>query len=280
MCSPRFAGSYLTYCAPLRAITRNGALRFSTIFLLLACCAPWGVMPVGAAEGAPPGSGTVSSEELAEPETSTPPETTASPQPSDEMVVVIDPGHGGGDTGEVGVGSAREKDVVLAVALKTAAILKERFEVFLTRKDDVSLTEEQRAAEAKFRNADAFISLHLGASASASANGIGVYYPTDTATTPAGRTIAGGAGTSVQLQRRQFAERLSATVQASTAAATRGVHAVPCRVFEGLDMPAVLIEAGFVTNPVEEELLVSDAYQASIAEGLAAGIQAFLAARP
>jgi N-acetylmuramoyl-L-alanine amidase len=200
--------------------------------------------------------------------------------PTSKPVVVIDPGHGGGDTGEVGAKATREKDVVLQIALVTTELLKDSYEVVLTRREDVSLTQEQRSSEAVFRDADAFVSLHLGASSSTMANSIGIFVPGGSVTTtPAGRTMSAVPDVQRDSASRQFAGQLASSLHESTSATMRGVFAAPCRVFQGLAMPAVLVEAGFVTNPLEEDLLAGEAYQRSIAEGLAAGIRAFLSSQ-
>lgn len=238
-----------------------------------------------AAAAGPENGGAVRSEEL--PAANSLPDAPADERPtaretapSSKPVVVIDPGHGGGDTGEVGAKATREKDVVLQIALVTAELLKDSYEVVLTRREDVSLTQEQRSSEAVFRDADAFVSLHLGASSSTMANSIGIFVPSGSVTTtPAGRTMSAVPDVQRDSASRQFAGHLASSLHESTSATMRGVFAAPCRVFQGLEMPAVIVEAGFVTNPLEEDLLAGEAYQRTIAEGLAAGIRAFLSSQ-
>ena len=192
-------------------------------------------------------------------------------------VVVIDAGHGGADPGEVGGNGTREKSIVLEIALATADRLKDSCEVILTRRsDDVALTAEQRARDANYRRGDVFVSLHTGASTSTSANGFEAFIPAGTTTTRSGRTITAGSDRSNVESSRKLAQQLVASIYAATSATSRGVYSVPCRVFDGLTMPAALVEVGFVTNPVEEELLASEDYRQTIAEGLAEGIRAFL----
>jgi N-acetylmuramoyl-L-alanine amidase len=193
------------------------------------------------------------------------------------QVVVIDPGHGGSDPGEIAASGAREKEIVLRIAQVTAELIGDTYDVILTRRsDDTTLSDEQRASDANFRRGDVFISLHAGASNSASANGFQVFVPLGTSTTPAGRTIAGRSDSTIVEDSRRLAQQLAASTHATTSATSRGIYSAPCRVFNGLTMPAALIEVGFLTNPVEVELLASEDYQRAIAEGIAGGIRAYL----
>lgn len=234
------------------------------------------LVPAAGAAAAAEENGRVKTEELTAPDGAAE-ESVPRSSPASKPVVVLDPGHGGGDPGETGAAGTREEDVVLDIALRVADLLADGFEVILTRREDVALTHEQRANEANYRDADVFVSIHLGASSAVSANGVGVFVSSGTMTTPAGRTIASRTGQNGQAENRRLAEQVASSIHASTASTVRGIHAAPCRVLEGLTMPAVLVETGFVTNPVEEELLAGESYRQTLAEGLAEGIRAFLA---
>lgn len=249
--------------------------RLGTVAILLLLIAAVLVPAAGAAAAAEE-NGRVETEELPAPDAAAEepvPQRTAAARP----VVVLDPGHGGGDPGETGAAGTPEEEVVLDIALRTAKLLDDTFEVILTRREDVALTHDQRSNEANYRDADVFVSIHLGASSAASANGVSIFVPSGTMTTPAGRTIASRPGQNGQALNRRLADQVASSIHASTASTIRGIHAAPCRVLEGLTMPAVLVETGFVTNPVEEELLAGESYRQTIAEGLAEGIRAFLA---
>lgn len=192
-------------------------------------------------------------------------------------IVVIDPGHGGGDSGEEGVNGIGEGDLMLQVAQATEEQLAGSCEVFLTRRsNETTLSAEQRAGDANYRRADVFVSLHAGASSSPSANGIEVFIPTGTTTTAAGRTISARGDASNQERNQKLAQHLLTSIHATTSATARGIYRAPCRVFNGLTMPAALVEIGFLTNPLEADLLAGDEYQRTIAEGIAGGIRAFL----
>lgn len=196
--------------------------------------------------------------------------------PEPRPVVILDAGHGGGDTGETGVKGTEEKEVVLQIARAAGELLSDSYKVVLTRREDVALTSEQRASDANYQRGNVFVSIHTGASGTPAANGIELFAPTSTITTAAGRTIAASSDDSSGELSRRLAQQLSSALQATTSASPRGIHSAPCKVFKGLTMPAVLVEVGFITNPVEEDLLAGEDYQRSIAEGIAAGIRAFL----
>lgn len=193
-------------------------------------------------------------------------------------VIVIDPGHGGADSGETGVAGAKEKDIVLAVAHRLAEILSPTFTIVLTRSDDTASAPEVRTNLANSSAADLFISLHAGASGAAMANGFELFIPTNTTITPSGRTIAVAPSRLPADANRDLARCVAKALAEATSATDRGIHTAPCRVFRGLNVPGLLIEVGCLTNPTEESLLANGDYQGKIAQGIAAGIQAYLAA--
>lgn len=175
------------------------------------------------------------------------------------MKICIDPGHGGADSGAVGPGGTREKDVNLAVAKLLFKYLDPVADVKLTRSDDrrlgnnenSDLAERVRIAEAW--RANYFISLHCNAAA-AGARGVETY-----AYKP------GGEG-----------ERLARAIQKELVEATgfpdRGVKFANYYVLRKTSMPAVLIELAFISNPDEEKLLKDPAWQDRAALAIAQGI--------
>lgn len=212
--------------------------------------------------------------------------------------VVVDPGHGGGDTGVRGPGGTLEKDVTLTVARRLKGLLERGLgvRVLLTRDADAPVPPDERAALANNNKAGLFISLHANGSLRQPASGAQVYY-----LDPAGLTGAGGdeekAGELLPVlgggfrlvdvipwemaQMRFLAEsaelaglieeELGERVELNTHSVQQG----PFRVLVGANMPAVLVEMGFLTNPAEEAMLVAPGHQGNIAQALYDAIARF-----
>lgn len=243
-----------------------------------------------------------------------PPAAPAPPRPvrpADEPAVrtiVIDPGHGGGNAGAQGAGGTLEKDVALSIARKLRAELVNArgLQVFLTRDKDEDVELDSRTAIANNYKADLFVSIHANASRARGAKGSEVYFLSYQASDDESRWMAqleGAAapvseaapGTDLalilwdmaQAEHLEESSALASRIQEELAVVTgsegRGVKQAPFRVLVGAAMPAVLVEVAFISNPEEEKLLASDAYQAKIATSLARGIERFRrerAARP
>lgn len=172
------------------------------------------------------------------------------------MRIVIDPGHGGADSGAVGPGGTREKDVNLAVAKLLAGYLQPVAGIKLTRDSDRRLggSESDDLAErvriAETWRADYFISLHCNA-ASPAARGVETY-----AYKP------GGKG-------EQLARAVQAGLVKATGCPDRGVKFAGYYVLRKTSMPAILVEMGFISNPGEEKLLDDPAFQDRLARAIA-----------
>jgi N-acetylmuramoyl-L-alanine amidase len=219
------------------------------------------------------------------------------------FVVVIDPGHGGSDTGARGPGGRLEKDLALVIArrLRTAVVDSLGGQAYLTRDgDDKVPALDDRAAIANNFNADVFISLHANGSRASQARGTEVFFLSYTAVDDESRRLAQAEGAiaqspapgddvglilwdMAQAAHLEASESLAALLQTeiSRAAGTpmRGVKQAPFRVLVGATMPAVLVEMGFITNPEDEKLLASEAHQARIVEALVRGLGRFLRER-
>jgi N-acetylmuramoyl-L-alanine amidase len=205
-------------------------------------------------------------------------------------VIVVDPGHGGVDSGATGREYA-EKELTLQFAKALAERLQTALgaAVILTRQDDIALSDEDRArvantARENMHPADLFISLHAGASYSPAAHGFEVFYPTPGTDSGTGRPEGEGAAGGVRrrgysLVSRDLAETVARTLSSASGAELRGVREVPARVLLSVRMPSLLIETGCLTNTAEESLLASDTYQTQVAEGIAAGLTEFLNAQ-
>ena len=213
--------------------------------------------------------------------------------------VVIDPGHGGADQGARGAKGAAEKSVSLSVARRLKAALEGRLGVrtLLTREGDAGLGLDERAAVANNNKADLFISLHANASVRAEASGAQVFYLDleeygDDAQRAASAPreslpVFGGGSRDIEVVAWRFAQArhiersgtLARTIEASLRGRVtmnaRALQQAPLRVLVGANMPAVLVEIGFLTNPEQETQLTSDAYQNNIVQGIVDAIIQF-----
>ena len=213
--------------------------------------------------------------------------------------VVLDPGHGGKDTGAVGPAGTREKDVTLDVAHRVAPVLSAAgIQVVLTRDDDRFVSLEERTARANAFGADLFLSIHCNASEAKGRRGIETYVLDTTrdeiaarvaarenATTQESSTelasILGGMRMADQAARStRFALLLQ---RASTSAARSrfgdvvdgGVHTAGFYVLVGARMPSVLFETSYISNATEEQRLGSDDYRQLLADAIANAIKAY-----
>lgn len=211
--------------------------------------------------------------------------------------IVIDPGHGGHDTGAIGPTGLEEKNVVLDVGLRLRKLIEHRMgcQVIMTRSTDTFIPLEERTAIANEYGADLFISIHANASHDESARGVEVYYLNFTSDPEALQIAARENATSqesvYQLQSlikkialsekigesRDFAQIVDTRLAARLDAAgdpqrDRGVRKAPFVVLIGANMPSILAEISFVTNPHDERLLRKPAFREQIAQGLFNGI--------
>jgi N-acetylmuramoyl-L-alanine amidase len=211
--------------------------------------------------------------------------------------IVIDPGHGGHDTGTIGPTGLREKDVVLDVGLRLKKLLEHQSgcEVVMTRSDDTFIPLEERTAVANEKAADLFVSIHANASRDRSARGIETYYLNFTSSPDALEVAARENSTSQesvhQLQdliqkialtekieeSEEFARQVQKEVYRRTSQLSgkqrdRGVKKAPFVVLIGANMPSILAEISFLTNPRDEKLLRRPDYRQKLAEALYQGI--------
>ena len=211
--------------------------------------------------------------------------------------IVIDAGHGGHDSGTLGAGGIEEKDVVLDVALRLGKLLHDRLgaEIVYTRADDTFIPLETRTAIANKAQADLFISIHANSSSDASARGVEVYYLNFTsdpeAMKVAGRENAVSTQSVHELsdlvkkialkdkidESKELAgdvdEALYAGIEKGNAGLkNRGVKKAPFVVLIGANMPSILAEISFVTNPEDAEELQRPAYRERVAESLYNGV--------
>jgi len=214
--------------------------------------------------------------------------------------IVIDPGHGGIETGARGNYGTLEKDITLEVAKK----LKERIErdlkyrVVITREADVVVGLERRAAVANNNKADLFISIHANGSKRAKARGSETYFLSLNATDEESRRLAYFENNSGELENRlgeqdfddlklilwdmaqsaylkqssQLADLVQNQLNQLLNTQNRGIKQAPFKVLTGVACPAILVEIAFITNPEEEKKLQSEEFQTQVAEAIYQGL--------
>jgi len=215
--------------------------------------------------------------------------------------IVIDPGHGGKDPGCRIGGRYKEKNITLKIAKFLAEKLRKKIgcEVFLTRDKDIFLSLEQRTAIANMKKADLFISLHVNAHRDRRIHGLETYFlnmaTDERAVMVAARENATSEKNISDLQtilndlmlntKINESSRLAHNVQEGMVVNSRksykrikslGVKQAPFYVLIGAQMPAILVEVGFLTNSNERRRLVSKKYQQRVAEGIYAGISSYI----
>jgi len=220
------------------------------------------------------------------------------------QTVVIDPGHGGMETGAKGKFGNLEKDITLAISLKLKALIERNLglAVVLTRDRDVDVSNENRAAVANNHKAGLFISIHANGAVQRKAAGSETFFLSVNATDEETRRLAYLENNSTDLQNRldpstdddlmmilwdmaqnayikqssRLAELVQEELDAMLGTRNRGIKQAPFKVLTGVACPAVLVEAAFISNPDEEQKLASDAFQAKVAEAIYTGLSRYI----
>jgi N-acetylmuramoyl-L-alanine amidase len=215
--------------------------------------------------------------------------------------IVIDAGHGGHDTGTIGPNGLEEKDLVLEVGRRLGKMLETRLgaEVVYTRKDDTFIPLETRTAIANKARADLFVSIHANSSHDPDARGVETYYLNFTSSPEAlevaARENAVSEKSIYELQdlvkkialkekieeSREFAGDVQQSLHSGLAVKSpgirdRGVKKAPFIVLIGANMPSILAEISFVSNPSDERRLATGEYRQRIAESLYRGIAKYV----
>lgn len=233
-------------------------------------------------------------EEAGLPDASVPREMPAKTSALD--VVVLDPGHGGGDTGAIATGGRTEKDVALELAQRLAPLLEAQgLKVVLTRTGDSTVSLLQRTALANFNQADLFLSIHLNASPAPGARGPEVYFMSRDATdlwaselaakeNLEGEAFSGSglnlvlwdmAQTAYLVESAFLAETIQQNLNSIMGTASRSVRQAPFAVLEGARMPAVLVEVAFLTHADDLRRVNDPSFQDQVARSLAEAVAAF-----
>ena len=215
--------------------------------------------------------------------------------------IVIDPGHGGHDSGTIGPNGLEEKDLVLEVGRRLGKLLESRLgaEVVYTRKDDTFIPLETRTAIANQEQADLFVSIHANSSNDPDARGVETYYLNFTSSPEAlevaARENAVSSKSIHELQdlvkkialkekieeSKEFASDVQTALHGglstkSSNIRNRGVKKAPFIVLIGANMPSILAEISFVSNPTDERRLRTPEYRQKIAESLYRGISKYV----
>ncbi len=215
--------------------------------------------------------------------------------------IVIDPGHGGHDTGTIGPNGLLEKDLVLDVSKRLGKLLEARLgaEVVFTRRDDTFIPLETRTSIANQEQADLFVSVHANSSHDPDARGVETYYLNFTSSPEAlevaARENAASDKSIHELQdlvkkialkekieeSREFAADVQQSLHSGLSAKTagirdRGVKKAPFVVLIGANMPSILAEISFISNPGDEKRLKGPEYRQRIAESLYRGISRYV----
>ena len=204
-------------------------------------------------------------------------------------MIVLDPGHGGRDIGARGADGTLEKAVAMELAQLIAAQLQRDYKVTLTRTDDYHVDLDNRTALANHLNADLFVSLHTGGSFVYGTAGPIVYYYQNASkfsSTRENPTLGGeNKSTPIPWDRLQDKYREKSRILAgmirsrlSTVNSIENsrVQGAPLAVLQGAQMPAILIEVGYLTNPAEEKILRNSRFLMNIAAEISKGIEDFL----
>jgi N-acetylmuramoyl-L-alanine amidase len=215
--------------------------------------------------------------------------------------IVIDPGHGGHDTGTIGPDGLLEKDLVVDVGRRLGKLLDTRMgaEVVYTRKDDTFIPLETRTAIANQERADLFVSIHANSSRDSNARGVETYYLNFTSSPDALEVAArenavseksihelGDLVKKIALKEKieeshEFATNVQQALHSGLATKNsgirdRGVKKAPFIVLIGANMPSILAEISFVSNPTDERKLQTPEYRQRIAESLYRGIAKYV----
>lgn len=229
-----------------------------------------------------------------------------------DIIIAIDPGHGGEDPGALGPRNILEKDVVLQIARRTMNQIKSKkgFDAFLIRHGDYYIGHRQRTALARKKRADLFVSIHADAFRQASVSGASVYTLSDRgATSETAKWLAerenqsdmlGGVG-NVSLddkdpmlaqvlldlsmdgnrnQSIQVGEAVLRNMGQVTKLHKNRVEQAAFLVLKSPDMPSILVESGFISNPVEARNLAKASHQSKLAKAIANGVEEFMRSNP
>lgn len=219
------------------------------------------------------------------------------------FVIALDAGHGGDDPGATGAGGTLEKEVVLktVLALKAELELRDGYSVVLIREDDTFLNKKDRVRAARAARADLFISIHADTISNPDVHGASVYTLSESASDAEAAELAESQNASdiiagvdlsgdqddvgtilIDLAQREtknrstvFAQLLLPELDRQTGLVVQPLRSAGFRVLKAPDVPSVLIELGFLSNPTDEARLTSDEWRAGMAAAIARSVDAY-----
>ena len=214
-----------------------------------------------------------------------------------KRVIAVDPGHGGDDSGAKGSDSTTEKTVTLSLARILSTELQREYRVVLTRTEDYAVELDMRTALANHHKAGLFISLHTGGSFVHSTSGIRIYHYQDFAENPRKRsepdsnTPGRGQDKNTPIlwdqvqsryleKSRVLARLLNIRFNDSSLVKDSSVQGAPMLLLQGANMPAILIEIGYLTNPAEEKQLNDQRFLTDLAKEIRRGIDEYFELNP
>lgn len=223
-------------------------------------------------------------------------------------VIVIDPGHGGLDTGAKGRFGSLEKNITLSIGLKLRTLIERSmsYRVVMTREKDLDVSLENRAAVANNNDAQVFISIHVNGSVRKKAHGAETFFMNVNASDEETRKLAYFENTSGQLEEKiaeesqdavkmilwdmaqtayvkqssRLAEMIQGELNQALRLENRGIKQAGFKVLQGVACPAVLVEVAFISNPDEERKLNDEAFQNQVAETVFRGLSRYLKLHP
>ena len=243
-------------------------------------------------------------EKLPSAETGAPPQKGSAPVAKGIRTIVIDPGHGGLESGAKGKFGTLEKDITLAISLKLKAVIEKNlaYHVELTRDKDMNVVLDDRAAIANNHKADLFISLHANSSYRRNAQGSETFFLSLNASDEEARRLAYLENNSTQFEKpideqdkdqimmilwdmaqsaylkqsQRLAEIIQDELNSLLGTANRGIKQAPFKVLTGVACPAVLVEVAFISNPEEERDLVKEEFQNNVAQAIYRGLVTYI----
>jgi len=221
----------------------------------------------------------------------------------DQLLVIIDPGHGGRDPGAIGYNGLKEKKVVLEISRAIKNELEQEYPKIkprLTRNRDEFIPLSQRTQIANQMEGDVFVSLHANANRSQKAKGFEVYTLSGEATSPSGKELAKIENSALRYEgykkselddisfilnqlrnsvhvreSRTIAQDMMERAQRQLPIPTRRARQAPFWVLKDARMPAMLVETGFLSNPTEERILQKESYQQAVAKVIASSLSKY-----
>lgn len=204
--------------------------------------------------------------------------------PDFKQTIILDPGHGGFDTGAKGADNTLEKKITLLFANKIQSLLKKKYNIILTRNNDYWVSNHQRSEIANNSKADLFISIHTNASFIRETKGISfIYYKPSIRKKKSNTASNEDYPIEWDLTHEKFiplshllANTLFEHFSKKPDYGQPRVKNLPIYVLSGLNMPAILIEIAYLTNPFEEQLLNNQVFLSNYSKEICAEIELFL----